>query len=974
MTAETKPKDAEGGAAGDNAMSWARALLDSLPNDLAVLICGGRITDLNTSGAQILGLDSPDQAIGAFFADYVDPEDLGAALPYLTGEARDGQELAIYLVSDELPSPVQVIISSTKLPGADDALALHARRVQKGEDLSQQSMMGSDLYRYLFDHSQAMICVLDYEGYILMANDATVETLGHDSAANLAGKPFLQLVHTDYHNMMSVGLDLIAEETTPLPLKLLKTDEHSIDAEVTFSPIGDGQYMVEARDITERTRTAATLQEREQRLRGILDTVADAIITINAHGEVMAFNMAAEGIFGYEAREVIGHNISMLVGAEHAPHHDQYLANYIETGKSKIIDMKGREEMGRRKDGTEFPLELAVTELRHGTKRFFTGVVRDITERKEHEEQIRRHQDELESRVEERTRELTQEILERRRAEDKLRLAGEVIESLNEGVVIINPDFRISSINPAYTAISGYESNEVLGNYPINHTALSQGSAMFDDMWNGLEEEGRWEGEFWNLRKSGEEYAERLSVTAITSPSGEVMQFAAIISDITKRKQDEERILYQANYDSLTGLPNRSLFLDRLTQAINTMSRTDKNLALLFIDLDGFKLVNDTLGHDVGDMLLKEAAKRLGTCVRTGDTVARLGGDEFTIIMPNLDDPKNAPIVAQRVLDSLGRAFLLSGHEAFVSGSIGITIYPDDAQDASDLLKNADAAMYRAKEEGKANYQFFTADMNEQVQERMVLKNGLTKALENQEFKLLYQPKLDLLSNRVTGAEALMRWESPELGLVSPVKFIPILEETGMVVEVGEWAIHTACKQHKAWLRQGLPPIKVAVNLSARQLRDPNFVDIVKSALKHNDLPPSAIEIEITESMLMSDATVIVAALEDLHDFGIHISMDDFGTGYSSLSYLKRFPIDTIKIDRSFVNDIHTSKDDAEIIHTIINMGHTLNRRIIAEGVEIVEQLNILKEYKCDEIQGYYFSKPLNADNFTDFVGGLDET
>ncbi|MEG3617297.1 EAL domain-containing protein [Magnetovibrio sp. PR-2] len=971
MTAKAKTTDAAGGAAGDNDKSWARALLDSLPNDLAVLIRGGRITDINTSGAQILGYDNAEQAVGEFFADLVDPEDLGAALPYLTGEARANQELSVYLTTDRLSAPVQVIISSTKVEGDEEALALHGRRVLKGEDLSQHSLMGSDLYRYLFDHSQAMICVLDEEGYILMVNDATVNTLGHGSSAKLAGKPFLQIVHPDYHNMMNAGLDIIAEETTPLPLKLLKTNEHNIDAEVTFSPIGDGQYMVEARDITERTRTAATLQEREQRLRGILDTVADAIITINAHGEVMAFNMAAESIFGYEAREVIGHNISMLVGSEHAHNHDQYIANYIDTGKPKIIDLKGREETGRRKDGTEFALELAVTELRHGTKRFFTGVVRDITERKEHEEQIRRHHDELEMRVEERTRELTQEILERRRAEDKLRLAGEVIEALNEGVVIINPDFRISSINPAYTSISGYESGEVLGNYPINHTALSQGSAMFDDMWSGLEMQGRWEGEFWNLRKSGEEYAERLSVTAITSPSGEVMQFAAIISDITKRKQDEERILYQANYDSLTGLPNRSLFLDRLTQAINTMSRTDKNLALLFIDLDGFKLVNDTLGHDVGDMLLKETAKRLGTCVRTGDTVARLGGDEFTIIMPNLDDARNAPLVAQRVLDSLGRAFLLSGHEAFVSGSIGITIYPDDADDASDLLKNADAAMYRAKEEGKANFQFFTVDMNEQVQERMVLKNGLTKALENQEFNLLYQPKLDLVTNRVTSAEALMRWQNPELGLVSPVRFIPILEETGMVVEVGEWAIHTACKQHKAWLRQGLPPIKVAVNLSARQLRDPNFVDIVKSALKRNDLPPSAIEIEITESMLMSDATVIVAALEDLHNFGIHISMDDFGTGYSSLSYLKRFPIDTIKIDRSFVNDIHTSTDDAEIIHTIINMGHTLNRKIIAEGVEIVEQLDILKEYNCDEIQGYYFSKPLSSEDFTTFIGEL---
>lgn len=950
---------------------WARSLFDVLQNDLAIYLNEGHIQDISEGGLVMLGLECLADVQGQYFADFIDQEHLAAALPVLAGKAEHGVEVMVSLLPRDSEEPLEVALSSVLLDTAEHGLALRARRLQTVAEKKSSDLLGSNLYRNLFETSQAMICVLDRDGYMLLVNEAGWRILGYDNAAGLAGRPFLHIVHPDYHGVIEAGLDLFASETEPLPLKFLRSDADVIDVEVKFTPIGDGQFMLEARDITDRTRTAEVLQEREQRLRGILDTVADAIITIDIKGKVVAFNKAAEYIYGYEAREVLGQNISMLIAQPHAANHDQYLANYKNTGKKKIIGVTGREEKGIRQNGEEFPLEIAVTELRHGTKRFFTGVVRDITDRKQAEEQIRRHRDELETRVEERTRELTQEILERQRAEDKLRLAGEVIEALNEGVVIINPDFRISSVNPAYTDISGYDLREVIGNFPINHTALSQGGAMFDDMWAGLEARGRWEGEFWNLRKSGEEYAERLSVTAITNATGEVMQFAAIISDITKRKQDEERILYQANYDSLTGLPNRSLFLDRLTQAINNMQRSNKNLGLLFIDLDGFKLVNDTLGHDVGDMLLKEAAKRLGTCVRTGDTVARLGGDEFTIIMPNLDDPKNAPLVAQRVLDSLGRAFLLGGHEAFVSGSIGITIFPDDAKDAQELLKNADAAMYRAKEEGKANYQFFTADMNELVKERMVVKNGLSKALENNEYRLLYQPKLDIKSNRVTGAEALMRWESPDLGLVSPVKFIPILEETGMVVEVGEWAIYTACRQHVEWLKQGLPPIKVAVNLSARQLREPSFVNIVKTALKKNNLPPSAIEIEITESMLMSDAPIIVAALEDLHDFGVHISMDDFGTGYSSLSYLKRFPIDTIKIDRSFVNDIHVDHDDAEIIHTIINMGHTLNRKIIAEGVETEEQLDILKAYRCDEIQGYFFSKPLTAEDFTTFISKL---
>lgn len=836
------------------------------------------------------------------------------------------------------------------------------------------SDLSSETYQRLFTFSQAMICVLNADGKIILANDASWKMLKFNSVDDLLNTPCINLVHPDYRGVIECGFDILTAETSVLPLKFVCSDDQILDVEVMFSPLGDDQYMLEARDITERKRTAENLKDREQRLRGILDTVADAIITINERGEILSFNKAAEEIFGYTIREVLKQNISILIPEQHAKNHDQYLSNYLKTGIKNIIGNVNREESGIRKDGTEFPMELAVTELRHGSKRFYTGIVRDITKRKEAEEALRRAHEELEMRVEERTRELTQEISERHRAEDGLRLSGEVIESLAEGVAIINQDFRITSINPAFSDISGYTPKDLLGHKPINHAALSEDGPLFKDMWEGLQTRDSWEGEFWNETKDGEKYAERLSVTTISNPDDYVRQFAAIISDITKRKQDEERILFQANYDNLTQLPNRTLFHDRLDQAIVSMKRAKKSMGLLFIDLDGFKLVNDTLGHDIGDLLLQQASNRLSECVRDGDTVARLGGDEFTIIMPNLEDHHNAPLLAQRVLDTLSEPFHLNGHETFVSGSIGITIFPDDSESSAGLLKNADAAMYRAKEQGKANYQFFTKDMNQEVQDRLVVKTGLSKALDAHEFKLLYQPKLDLNTNRIIGAEALMRWESPDLGLVSPVTFIPILEETGMVIEVGAWAIRQACEQHVKWCAEGLPPVKIAVNLSARQMRDPSFVAIVKDALKEHNLPPSAMEIEITESMLMSDVPNVVAALEELHDYGINISMDDFGTGYSSLSYLKRFPIDTIKIDRSFVNDIHTSKDDAEIIHTIINMGQTLNRKIIAEGVETIEQLDILKNFNCDEIQGYYFSRPLEPETFATFLADFEKS
>ncbi|MCB2099568.1 MAG: EAL domain-containing protein [Rhodobacterales bacterium] len=560
----------------------------------------------------------------------------------------------------------------------------------------------------------------------------------------------------------------------------------------------------------------------------------------------------------------------------------------------------------------------------------------------------------------------------RRRAdEQRLRLAATVIENLDEAVIVTDADFHVTDVNPAFTTITGREAAEVLGRQPPFYVPLVANAAQHAAMRDALAGAGRWEGEVWNKRKDGEPYAERLSVTAITGIDGTVRQYVCVVSDVTKRKHDEERIRYQANYDGLTGLPNRTQFLARLGRDLARMRRLDRGLALMFLDLDGFKLVNDTLGHDVGDMLLKETGVRLLGSVREGDTVARLGGDEFTVIMPGIADTRHASIVAQRILDAVARPYLLAGHEAFVSGSIGITVFPEDGDDPTILLKNADAAMYEAKEAGKAVYKYYTTRMNEEVAERLVMKNGLIKALDRDQFVLHYQPKMDLPTGTVTGVEALMRWRHPSLGLVPPGKFISILEETGLVVPVGAWALRTACRQHATWKAAGLAPIPVAVNLSARQLREPDFTDVVAGILAETGVDATGLQVEITESMLMTDSATAVETLGRLHDMGIAIAMDDFGTGYSSLSYLKRFPIDTIKIDRSFVADITSDPDDAEIIKTIISMGKTLNRRIVAEGVETEGQLDLLRQYKCDEMQGYFLSRPLPAEDATGFLMGL---
>ena len=463
-----------------------------------------------------------------------------------------------------------------------------------------------------------------------------------------------------------------------------------------------------------------------------------------------------------------------------------------------------------------------------------------------------------------------------------------------------------------------------------------------------------------------------MAVLMITHPLGN-SNFAIILRDLTGRMPAwdtlvravtrlEERardLSRQASFDALTGLPNRTLFMDRLNQAVHQAERNGQMVGLMFIDLDGFKLVNDTLGHDMGDLLLQETGRRLAGCIRSGDTVARLGGDEFTVLMPNLGTYQNAPAVAGRILDTLTKPFDLAGREAFVSGSIGITVFPDDAADAMSMLKNADAAMYRAKDHGKANFQFFTADMNAAVEERLAIKTGLSQALERGEMSLAFQPKMNLATGDYAGVEALLRWQAAELGSVSPAKFIPVMEESGLMGRVGEWAINAACRQYRNWLDHDQAAPRIAINLSIRQLRAPGFVEVVQAALDRTGLAAEALEFEITEGMVLRDADTAVAILRQLTQMGITLSMDDFGTGTSSLSVIRRFPVASVKIDRSFIADIATDSGSLEIVRAIISMGHALGRRIIAEGVETKDQLQLLHGLGCDEIQGYVLAPPM---------------
>lgn len=462
--------------------------------------------------------------------------------------------------------------------------------------------------------------------------------------------------------------------------------------------------------------------------------------------------------------------------------------------------------------------------------------------------------------------------------------------------------------------------------------------------------------------KSGDVYP--VEVSAHVFPLGDSHVVLSIARDIRERKRAEEIIWHQAYHDALTGLPNRLLFRDRLEQALAYARRHEKVLAVMFLDLDRFKTINDTLGHSVGDQLLQGVARRLTHCVREEDTVARMGGDEFTLLLPEVEQVDDVARIAQKLIDALKPPFYIEGYELYSSTSIGIAFYPNDGEEPETILKNADTAMYRAKDHGRNNYQLYAAEMSSLSFERLALGNMLRKALDHEELLVHYQPQLDLRTGKIFGMEALVRWQHPDLGLISPLQFISLAEETGLISPLGEWVMRTACAQTKAWQAAGLAPLRVAVNLSARQFKHVGLIDTVAQVLDDTGLEPQYLELELTESIVAENAEATIATLRDLKAMGIKLSIDDFGTGYSSLSYLKRFPLDLLKIDQSFVHHMTSDSDDAAIVTAVINMAHSLKLKVIAEGVQTEEQLSLLRRQDCDQVQGNLFSKPIAAEEF----------
>lgn len=688
-------------------------------------------------------------------------------------------------------------------------------------------------------------------------------------------------------------------------------------------------------DVTTQVEAQQALDLSEQRLQAILANAPAVVYLKDLDGRYLMINNRYETLFHLDGRNVVGKLDSDLFPSEQA---EAFRANDLrvqEHGHALQV-----EEQVPQDDGIHTYVSIKFP-VREGDGEIYgvCGISTDITEQK--------------------------------RAEQRLRQSAAVFENISEGIFITDIEGRILDVNKAFSEITGYTRKEVLGANPRLWKSERHDADFYRAMWSSITRWGQWRGEIWNRHKDGNVYPAQLTISSISGDHDHPTHYVALFSDITNLKQSEEQLERLAHHDPLTELPNRLLFNARLSHALEHSRRANQRLALLFIDLDRFKHINDSFGHGVGDELLRQVAGRLTGCMREEDTVARIGGDEFIVLLESIGEPTHVVVAAEKIIDNFALPFQLQEREVFISPSIGISIYPRDGSDCGSLLRNADTAMYRAKEAGRNGFAFYTEEMTAQAVQRVLLESNLRKALERDELLLYYQPQLDMESGKLIGAEALLRWQQPEMGLIPPDRFIPLAEENGLILPIGEWVLHTACRQAKRWLEQGLAFGRMSVNIARPQIQRGDLVRLVEQVLRETGLPPHCLELEVTESVIMEDFDQAIAVLEGLRALGVRLAMDDFGTGYSSLANLKRLPIEQLKIDQSFVRDIPDDSDDMAITRAVIALGLSLQLEVIAEGVESEQQRRFLLQEGCRLGQGYLFQRPVAPDLFEQWAGTI---
>jgi diguanylate cyclase (GGDEF)-like protein/PAS domain S-box-containing protein len=914
--------------------NYADRIICNMPSGLLVLDADFRLLTINLAARDMLGLAETAPVVG----QALDQVLASASLATLAREVLANAQSVRSLLLGPLPAlngrVLALTLSATLI---DEAPALIIQLQDETESVRAEESLAR--FRTALDASEDAIYLIDRADMRFVdVNESACRGLGY------ARHELLQMGPQDIATLLSPQelaeqYDQIlanASHAGRLETRHQRKDGSTFPVEIAlrgFRSEGRRMLVAVARDNSLRKQSEGELRESEERFRATFQQAAVGIAHVAPDGRWLRVNRKLCEIVGYTREELLQRRFQDLTHPDDLAR-ELVLRQRVNAGEIDSYSMEKR-YLYRGSEPLWVGVTVSLVRTPAGQPKYFISVIEDISLRK--------------------------------RTEASLHLLQRAMEASGNGILITDcqqPDNPLVYVNPAFERITGYRADEVLGrNCRFLHGAdQNQPGSLLLRQAIANRHEAR--VVLRNYRKDGTLFWNELYIAPVRDKDGTVTHYVGVQNDISEQKRAEENLLHMATHDNLTGLPNRNLLQDRICQAIGYAERMQREMAVLFIDIDRFKNINDSLGHAAGDQLIVVMAQRLRAAVRIVDTVARVGGDEFVVILTDLSRESDIAKVLPGLLAAITQPMPVDGHELAVTGSIGISVYPRDGRDVSTLLKNADTAMYRAKDAGRNGYRFYAQEMNADAVDRLRLENDLRNAIKGDELMMVYQPQVDAGSGRIIAAEALLRWRHPRHGLISPAEFIPLAEETGLIVSIGEWVLRRVCAQVRGWREAGLPEVKVAVNLSPRQFRQPNLVEMIRAALADYDLPSDWLELEITEGSLMHNPEEAVLLLDELSRLGFRLAVDDFGTGYSSLAYLKRFPLHVLKIDRSFVVDIETNRDSAAIAAAVIALAHSLELKVVAEGVEQPAQMDYLRGLDCDIAQGYLYGRPMPADEF----------